>query len=89
MHYILESTFVRIVLFLKVTPHQETHIYINLRTLFLLFMSLFDNNFILIGYSKQCMQRQRTRGVLHAKVDSERLRGRSKLLLVGSLQALI
>lgn len=34
MHYILESTFAHIFLFLKVTLHQETHIYINLRTLF-------------------------------------------------------
>ena len=70
MHYILESTFARIFLFLELILNQETHIYTiyinfhNLHTLFLLFFSLFHNNFILIGHSKQCVQSRRTRGVL-------------------------
>ena len=39
-----------------------------------LFLSSFDNNFILIGHSKKCVQSRRTRGVLKiemcAKVNS-------------------
>ena len=64
MHYILESTFARIFLFLELILQRETHIYNNLHTLFLLFLSLFHNNFILFGHSKQCVQSRRTCGVL-------------------------
>ena len=59
VHYILESTFARIFLFLEQTLQQETHIYINLHQLaqfacisFLLFLSSLDNDFILIGHFK-------------------------------------
>ena len=56
MHYIRESTIARIFLSLQLTLtlQQETHVYINLHlhTLFVLFLSSFDNNFILIGHSK-------------------------------------
>ena len=67
MHYILESTFAHIFLFLELTLQQETYVYINLHQfayIVLLFLSSFDNNFILIGHSKQCVQSWRTRGVL-------------------------
>ena len=63
MHYILESTFARIFLFLELILQQETHIYNNLHQ-FALFLSLFHNNVILIGHSKQCVHSRRTRGVL-------------------------
>ena len=69
IHYILESTFPRIFLFLEPTLQQETHIYTNLDNLhtlfFAFFFSSFDNNFILIDHSKQCVQSRRTRGVLN------------------------
>ena len=64
MHYILQSTFAHIFPFLELTLEQDTHIYINLHTLFVLFLSTFDNNFILFDHSKQCLQSQRTCGVL-------------------------
>ena len=76
MHYIIESTFVRFFLFLELILQQETHIYNNLHqfaTLFLLFLSLFHNNFILIGHSKQCVQSRRTRGVLKIERYEQRL----------------
>ena len=73
MFYIRESTFARIFLFLERTLQHETHIYINLHTLFLLFLSSFDNNFILIGHSKQCVQSRRTRGVLKIERYAEKL----------------
>ena len=78
MHYILESTFARIFLFLELILQQETPfttIYINLHnlyTLFLLFLSLFHNNFILIGHSKQCVQSRRSHGVLKKKKDTSK-----------------
>ena len=62
-----ESTFALIFLFLEPTLQQETHIYINshnLGTLFLLFLSSLDNDFILIGHFKQCVQCRTTRGIL-------------------------
>ena len=83
MHYILESTFAGIFLFLELILQQETHIYNNLRqfanlhTLFLLFLSLFHNNFILIGHSKQCVQSRRTRGVLKIERYEQRLTHRA------------
>ena len=70
LHYIPESAFVCIFLLLELTLQQETHIYINLPSLyklFVLFFSSFDNTFILIGHPKHCKQNRRTRGVL--KVD--------------------
>ena len=79
MHYILESTFARIFLFLELILQPETVIYNNLinlhnlHTLFLLFLSLFHNNFILIGHSKQCVQSRRTRGVLKIERYEQRL----------------
>ena len=36
-----------------------------------LFLSLFHNNFILIGHSKQCVQSRRTRGVLKIENTSK------------------
>ena len=75
MHYILESTFARIFLFLELILQQETHIYINLHnlhTFFLLFLSSFGNNFILIGHSKQCVQSRRTRGSLNISKDTRK-----------------
>ena len=66
-HYILESTFAHIFLFLELTLQQETHIYINwhnLHTLLLLFLSSLDNYFLLLGHLKQRVQSRRTRTVL-------------------------
>ena len=60
MHYIHESTFARIFVFLERTLQQEIHIYTNfhnLYTLFLPFLSSFENNFILIGHCKQFEQK--------------------------------
>ena len=57
-----------------------TTIYINLHnlhTLLLLFLSLFHNNFILIGHSKQCVQSRRTRGVLKIERYEQRLTHRA------------
>ena len=57
-----------------------TTIYINLHnlhTLFLLVLSLFYNNFILIGHSKQCVQSRRTRGVLKIERYEQRLTHRA------------
>ena len=64
MHYILESNFSPVFLFLELPLQRETPIYITLHTLFVLFLSLFNNNCILIGHSKQFVQSGRTRGVL-------------------------
>ena len=78
MHYIFKSTFVCSFLFLELTLQQENQIYINLQNLqtwLLLFLSLFDNNFILIGHSKLWVQRRRTRGVL--KIEGCRQKGSS------------
>ena len=60
-HYMFESTFASIFLFLEPILQQETHTYINVLqivqfVLFFLFLSLFENNFILIGHFKQCVQ---------------------------------
>ena len=77
MHYILESTFARIILFLELILQQETHIYNNLHTLFLLFLSLLHNNFILIGHSKHCVQSRGTRGVLKIERYEQRLTHRA------------
>ena len=52
--------------------YQETHICINLHSLFLLFFSSFDN-FILIAYFKQCLQSRRLRGVLKVERYPQRL----------------
>ena len=78
MHYILESNFRRIFLFLELTLQRETFtsIYISLHdlhTLFLLFLSPFNNNFILIVHSKQCVQSRRTRSVLKIERYAQRL----------------
>ena len=40
------------------------HQFAQFASLFLLFLSSFDNNFVLLGHSKQCLQSRRTRGVL-------------------------
>ena len=83
MHYILDSTFARIFLFLKLILQQETRIYNNLHQfaqfayIVLLFLSLFHNNFILIGHSKQCVQSRRTRGVLKIERYEQRLTHRA------------
>ena len=69
-----------------------TTIYINLHnlhTLFLLFLSLFHNNFVLIGHFKQCVQSRKTCGVLKIERYGQRLThracmGRGKLLLMRS-----
>ena len=76
MHCILESTFARIFPFLKLTLEVETRIYINLHnlhTLFVVFLSLSDVSFILVGHSKQCVRRRRTRGVLKIERYAQRL----------------
>ena len=83
MRYILESTFVRIFQFLEPTHPQETHIYINLHnlhTLFfvLLFLSSFDSNCFV---KNSWLSKSRK---MRAKVDSESLYGRRKLLPMGS-----
>ena len=92
IHYILESSFARIFLILEPTLQQETHIYTNLHnlhTLFLLFLSSFDNNFILIGHSKQMRAepknswRSKNR-TIRPKFDSQGLSGKGKLLFMGS-----
>ena len=57
-----------------------TLIYINshnLRTLFLLFLSSLDNEFILIGYFKQRVQCRTTRGVLKIEIYWQRLTHRA------------
>ena len=80
MHYILESTFARIFLFLEPTLQQETDIYINshnLRILFLLFLSSLDNEFILIGYFKQRLQCLTTSSVLKIEIYGQRLTHRA------------
>ena len=74
MHCILESTFARIFLFLELTLQKETRIYINLHTLFLLILSSFDNNFIMIGHFETVrVQSRRTCGVLKIKRYARRL----------------
>ena len=78
MHYILESTFARIFLFLELTLQRLTFISIyinshNLCALFLLFLSSLDNDFILIGHFKQCVQCQTTREVLKIERYGQRL----------------
>ena len=83
MHYILESTFARIFLFLELTLQQETHIYINLHQfaqfacIVFAFLSSLDNDFILIGHFKQCVQCRTTRGVLKIERYGQRLTHRA------------
>ena len=87
MHYILESTFARIFLYLELTFQRETHIYINLHnwhTLFLLSLSTLGNYFILIGHLKHCVKSRRANREIRAKVDSWCLYWKGKLLLMGS-----
>ena len=58
---------------------ESAYIYINLHnlrilhTLFLLFLSSFDDVFILIGHSKQCVQSRRARGILKIERYAQRL----------------
>ena len=73
-----ESTFALIFLYLEPILQRETHILIyinshNLRTLFLLFLPWLDNDFILIGHFKQCVQCRTTRGVLKIERYGQRL----------------
>ena len=83
MHYILESTFARIFLFLEPTLQQETDIYINLHQFaqfaYIVFaiLSSLDNEFILIGYFKQRVQSRTTRGVLKIEIYGQRLTHRA------------
>ena len=81
-HCILESTFALIFLFLEQILQQETQIYTtlhNLHILFLLFLPLLDNNFILIGHSKQWVQSRRARGVLKIERYAQRLTHRARM----------
>ena len=71
MHFVFNSIFACIFLFLfrtnpsgLLTFTSVDIVLHNLLTLFLLFSSSFDNNFILIGHSKQCVQSPRTGGAL-------------------------
>ena len=78
-HYILESTFAHIFLFLELTLQQKTRIYINwhyLHTLFLLFLSSLDNYFLL-GHLKQCVQSWRTSSVPKIERYGKRLTHRA------------
>ena len=80
LHYILESTFARIFLFLELIHQQETHIYINLNNfhiLVLLFLSSYNNNFILIGHSRECVQSRRTCDVLKIERYAQKLSHRA------------
>ena len=56
MHYILESNFARLFIFLELPLQREVYInfyqFADLHILFFLLLSSFDNNFILIGHSK-------------------------------------
>ena len=69
--------------FLGVPIQQETPIYTiyinlhNLHTLFMPFLSWFDNNVILIGHSNQCVQNRRTRGVPKIERFGQRLTHRA------------
>ena len=53
--------------------HQFTSIRTILRTLFLLFLPWLDNDFILIGHFKQCVQCRTTLGVLKIERYGQRL----------------
>ena len=83
MHYILESTFASVFLFLELILKQETHIYNDSRQfaqfahIGFAILSLFHNNFILIGHSKHCVHSRRTRGVLKIERYEQRLTHRA------------
>ena len=77
MHYILESTFARIFQFFELILQLEPYIYINLHTLYLLFLSSLDDDFILIGHFKQYVECRTTRGVLKIERYARRLTHRA------------
>ena len=97
IHYILETTFAPIFLSIfRTNPsaedsqlHKVTSIYAICIHCFCYFLSSFDNNFIMIGRSKQCTRSQRTRGGLKIERYAQSLThracmGRGKFLLMGS-----
>ena len=81
MHYILESTFARIFLFLELPLQREIHInlhqFAHLHMLLLLLLSSFGNNFILTGHSKQCLRNRKSCGVLKKGRCAQRLTHRT------------
>ena len=67
MHYILESTFPCFSIFRTNPSEGDSHFHPLFCTICIgcfCYLSSFDNNCILIGHSKHCVQSRRTRGVL-------------------------